>query len=106
MKFTPLYTLQIISLLSPIRCIPKYWKTKSMSNLSDLKKQEANGLNLRVYQALSTKYQNVLSLNSQEESGLNVIELGAVIQIVDFCFFTLNEIIFEFIPLRDYPKKP
>ena len=60
------------------RCIPKYWKTKSLSNLSDLKKEEANSLNLRVYQALSAQFQDILSFSSCKETGLNAIELGMV----------------------------
>ena len=70
------------------RCIPKYWKTKSLANLSDLKKEEANSLNLRIYQALSAQFQDVLSLSSCQETGLNAIELGMVFRIIKTCAFS------------------
>ena len=85
------------------RCIPKYWKTKSLANLSDLKKEEANSLNLRIYQALSAQFQDVLSLSSCQETGLNAIELGMVFRIIKtFSYFHYFYVIFMYLrqPLR------
>lgn len=42
--------------LGAFQCIPTYWKTKSMANLSDSKKEEANELNLRLYNELYISY--------------------------------------------------
>ena len=83
-----LYILQFTCLFLSTRCIPKYWKTKSLANLSDLKKEEANSLNLRIYQALSAQFQDVLSLSSCQETGLNAIELGMVFRIIKTCAFS------------------
>jgi len=38
--------------LGAFQCIPTYWKTKTVTNLSDLKKEEANDLNIRLYEEL------------------------------------------------------
>ena len=78
------------------RCIPKYWKTKSLANLSDLKKEEANSLNLRIYQALSAQFQDVLSLSSCQETGLNAIELGMVFRIIKTCAFSYIHYLYVF----------
>lgn len=43
-------------ILGAFQCIPKYWKTKNMSNLSDMKKHEANELNTKIYLGLSNVY--------------------------------------------------
>ena len=43
-----------------LRCIPKYWKTKNMSNLSDMKKHEANDLNTKIFNAISNQYEDVV----------------------------------------------
>ncbi|XP_066930008.1 pyridoxal-dependent decarboxylase domain-containing protein 1-like [Clytia hemisphaerica] len=66
-----------LPIMGAFQCIPKYWKTKTMSNLSDLKKQEANELNLRIYQALCTQFEDVLVL-AQQDTGLNTVQLGMV----------------------------
>merc|ERR1712226_146680 len=42
--------------LGAFQCIPNYWKTKTMSNLSDSKKEEANELNLRLFDELCLTY--------------------------------------------------
>lgn len=38
------------------RCIPRYWKLKDMSNLSDSKKREANDLNKNILSHLSKEF--------------------------------------------------
>ena len=45
--------------LGAFQCMPNYWKTKSMTNLSDLKKEEANDLNIRLFEELSASYKSV-----------------------------------------------
>lgn len=42
--------------IGAFQCIPKYWKTKSMANLSDVKKHEANELNTNIHHGLSHHY--------------------------------------------------
>ena len=43
-------------ILGAFQCMPTYWKTKTITNLSDLKKEEANDLNLSLYEELSAVY--------------------------------------------------
>lgn len=43
-------------ILAAFQCIPKYWKTKNMSNLSDMKKHEANELNMKIFNAIAHQY--------------------------------------------------
>lgn len=48
-----------------------------MTNLSDMKKHEANDLNLKIYEALSLHYKDSVALVSNS-NGLNSIQLGTV----------------------------
>ncbi|XP_065659651.1 putative pyridoxal-dependent decarboxylase domain-containing protein 2 isoform X2 [Hydra vulgaris] len=38
--------------LGAFQCLPKYWKTKNLSNLSEIKKTELNELNVKIFELL------------------------------------------------------
>eukprot|EP00112_Aurelia_sp_Birch-Aquarium-sp1_P012121 Seg2548.1 transcript_id=Seg2548.1/GoldUCD/mRNA.D3Y31 product="Pyridoxal-dependent decarboxylase domain-containing protein 1" protein_id=Seg2548.1/GoldUCD/D3Y31 len=58
------------------QCIPKYWKVKDMSNLSDSKKKEANDLNRGLLQRLSEEFEYLAE--GKTASGQVVIKIGLI----------------------------
>eukprot|EP00794_Sanderia_malayensis_P009111 gene9111-10084_t len=74
-----------LPIVGAFQCVPNYWKMKDLSNLSDIKKKEANDLNLSILDRLSEEFSNLHQ--GKSSSGQVFIQIGLVDDSFDISLF-------------------